>query len=338
MSRFAVITSVVLYISSMPPALGSEGKLNLLCSPQIEWCKLMVATFEHETGVDVSVVRKSSGEALAQIRTESSNPTVDVWWGGTGDPHLQAAAEDLTAPYMPSAFDDLLGWATNMSRFSDGRSVGIYAGAIGIGYNEDLLKSKGLKAPRCWSDLADPSYVGEIQIADPNFSGTAYTALATIVQVFGEDEAFKLLRAIGKNVTHYSSSGREPIRAAARGETTIAITFQHDMVAEAVAGFPIKVVSPCEGTGYEVGAVSLIKGARNLDNAKKWVEFSLRPDIQSLAGSAKAFQVPSHSKSLVPKEAPDLASIKLIDYDFKTFGSPNMRNRLLSRWSSEVKG
>jgi len=329
------LVAITLFLSTM--IVSAAERLNLICSPQIEWCQLMVATFEKETGIDVSVVRKSSGESLAQIRAESGNPEVDVWWGGTGDSHLQAAAEGLTAPYTPSSFNELLGWATNMSKISGHRAVGVYAGAIGIGYNEELLEAKGLKAPRCWTDLADPSFKGEIQIADPNFSGTAYTALATIVQVFGENEAIKLLRAIGKNVVVYPKSGREPIKVAARGETTVAITFQHDMVAEAVAGFPIKVVTPCEGTGYEIGAVSIVKDAQNLENARKWVEFSLRPDIQSLAGSAKAFQVPSHSKSIVPKEAPDLASIKLIDYDFKTFGSPKMRNRLLSRWSEEVK-
>lgn len=329
-----MIASVLLLGASVSQAAET---LNLICSPQIEWCRLMVATFEKETGIKISVDRKSSGESLAQIRAEASDPTIDVWWGGTGDSHLQAAAEGLTTPYRPSTFNDLLGWATNMSTFSGGRSVGIYAGAIGIGYNDELLKSKGLKAPKCWTDLADPSFKGEIQIADPNFSGTAYTALATIVQVFGEDEAFKLLHAIGNNVIDYPKSGRVPIIAAARGETTIAITFQHDMVAEVVAGYPIKIVTPCEGTGYEVGAVSIVKGARNLENARKWVEFSLRPDIQSLAATAQAFQVPSHSKATVPVEAPDLASIKLIDYDFKTFGTPKMRNRLLSRWSDEVK-
>ncbi len=329
-----LITAATVLLSA---AAAADGPLNVLCSPQIEWCRLMVATFEKETGIVVSVARKSSGESLAQIRAEAHNPVVDVWWGGTGDSHLQAAAEGLTTPYTPSSFNDLLGWATNMSEISGGRSVGVYAGAIGIGYNEDLLKARGLTAPKCWTDLADPSFRGHIQIADPNYSGTAYTALATIVQVFGENEAIKLLRAIGKNVITYPKSGRDPIIAAARGKTTIAVTFQHDMVAEAVAGYPIKIVTPCEGTGYEIGAVSIVKGARNPEAARKWVEFSLRPDIQSLAGTARAFQVPSHSKAVVPIEAPDLATIKLIDYDFKTFGSPAMRNHLLSRWSKEVK-
>jgi len=331
---FALIVSTILF-SSHPSR--AAGKLNVICGAEIDWCQLMADAFQKETGIDVSMVRKGTDEKLAQVRAESFDSQIDVWWGGTGDPHLQAAYEGLTLPYKPSNIDDLLGWATRMSSISGNRTIGIYAGALGFAYNTELLKEKGLTPPKCWKDLADPSYKGELQVPNPNSSGTAYTELATLVQLFGEDEAFRLLAAIGKNVSHYTKSGSEPTKAAARGETTLAIGFQHDMVKQAEQGFPLKIVSPCEGTGYEIGAVSIIKNARNLENAKKWVEFSLRPDVQGLAATVKSFQVPSNSKSTVPKEAPDLTSIKLIDYDFKTFGSPEMRKQLLTRWSAEIK-
>ena len=38
--------------------------------------------------------------------------------------------------------------------------------------------------PQCWKDLTKPEYKGEIQIADPQSSGTAYTALATFAQLW----------------------------------------------------------------------------------------------------------------------------------------------------------
>ncbi len=93
-------------------------------------------------------------------------------------------------------------------------------------------------------------YKGEIQIANPNSSGTSYTTLATLVQLFGEDEAFEFMKAMHKNVNQYTKSGSAPIKNAARGETAVAITFQHDMVTQKVLGFPIEIVSPCEGTGF----------------------------------------------------------------------------------------
>jgi iron(III) transport system substrate-binding protein len=282
------------------------------------------------------MTRKSSGETYAQVKAEAANPKGDIWWGGTGDPHLQAAEEGLTEEYRSPMLAELHDWAVSQAEASGYRTVGIYAGALGIGYNTELLAEKGLPAPACWKDLANEAYRGEIQIANPNSSGTAYTTLATLVQIFGEDAAFDLLKAMHKNVNQYTKSGSAPIKAAALGETTIGITFMHDMVTEKVQGFPIEIVSPCEGTGYEIGSMSIIKGARNSDSAKKWYDWALTADAQELAAKAQAYQVPSNKDAVAPPEAPDLSQIKLIDYDFKKYGSSAERTRLLKKWDEEV--
>ena len=95
-------------------------------------------------------------------------------------------------------------------------------------------------------------------------------------------------------------------------------------------------MSPCEGTGYEIGSMSLIKGGRNPESAKAFYDFVLRADIQSQAGDVGAYQVPSNTGATPPPEAPDFSEINLIDYDFKEFGSSDTRARLLERWDSEV--
>jgi hypothetical protein len=81
-------------------------------------------------------------------------------------------------------------------------------------------------------------------MANPNASGTAYTAIATLVQVFGEDAAFKYLKALHKNINTYPRSGTAPIKAVARGETIASISFIHDAVTEAQAGFRSKAWRP----------------------------------------------------------------------------------------------
>ncbi|MBT8389452.1 MAG: ABC transporter substrate-binding protein, partial [Altererythrobacter sp.] len=131
-------------------------------------------------------------------------------------------------------------------------------------------------------------------------------------------------------------SGSAPIKAAGRGENTIGIVFMHDAVSQAVSGFPIQVVAPCEGTGYEIGSMSIIKGARNLEEAKKFYDWALTAEAQSLALGVKAFQVPSNKGAETSPSAPDLSSIKLIDYDFKKYGSSDERKRLLKKWDDEV--
>ncbi|HHS83126.1 MAG TPA: ABC transporter substrate-binding protein [Devosia sp.] len=317
------------------PQIVSAAELNMVCSNEQDWCDLMVANFEAKTGIDVSMVRKSTGETLAQVRAEASNPKIDVWWGGTGDPHLIAAAEGLT---QPSGVDisNLQDWAKNLAEISGGRTIGIHLGVLGVAYNKELLAEKGLPAPACWADLANPVYKGEIQVANPNSSGTAYTELATVVQVFGEDAAFKLLKQIGENVNQYTKSGSAPSKAAGRGETTISIGFEHDMVKLARAGFPLAIVTPCEGTGYEVGGLSIISGAQNLDEAKQFVEFAISAEAQNHGPEVGVFNIPSNKDATIPPEAPPLETINLINYDFATYGSTETRARLLARWDAEV--
>ena len=99
----------------------------------------------------------------------------------------------------------------------------------------------------------------------------------------------------------------------------------------------MKVVSPCEGTGYEIGSMSLIKGARHLDEAKKFYDWALTPEAQELAAANGSYQLPSNPATPVPPEAPDMQKIKLIDYDFAKYGSSAERKRLLGRWTQEVK-
>lgn len=333
MKRLGMISIAAIAVSA---GNACADELSVVCSAEQDWCDLMVSAFESEyPDTDVLMVRKSTGETLAQVRAEAGNPKIDVWWGGTGDPHLVAAEEGLTQASGVDT-DELLGWARNMAEISEGRAVGIYAGALGIAYNSDILSEGGIAPPQCWADLEDPRFAGEIQVANPNSSGTAYTELATFVQLFGEDDAFVRLAAIGGNVNSYTKSGSAPSKAAARGETGVSIGFMHDMVKLAAEGFPLEIVAPCEGTGYEVGAVSIIEGARNLDGARRWVEFALRADVQSRAPEVGSFQVPSNSNARVAPESPDLASIKLIDYDFATYGSSDTRERLLARWDEEV--
>ncbi|MEX0350795.1 MAG: ABC transporter substrate-binding protein [Paracoccaceae bacterium] len=315
---------------------AQADKLTFYCSAQEDWCQLMANSFQDATGIDVAMTRKSSGETFAQIKAESANPKGDVWWGGTGDPHLQAAEEGLTAEYVSPMRDQLHPWAIAQAESAGNRTIGIYSGALGYGYNSDLLAANNLPEPACWKDLLKPEYKGHVQMANPNSSGTAYTTLATMMQLFGEDEGFDFMKGLHKNINQYTKSGSAPIKAAGRGENTVGIVFMHDAVKQATSGFPVKVVAPCEGTGYEIGSMSIIDGARNMEEAKKFYDWALSPEAQNLALQVSAFQVPSNMGAETSPSAPDMSQIKLIDYDFKKYGSSDERKRLLKKWDDEV--
>ena len=81
------------------PAEAST-ELNLLCTPQVQWCEGMKAEFEKVyPDITVNFVRLSAGEALARLRSEKDNPQFDIWWGGPIDSFVAAANDGLLEPY-----------------------------------------------------------------------------------------------------------------------------------------------------------------------------------------------------------------------------------------------
>jgi len=283
------------------------------------------------------MTRNGSGSTYAKILAEKDNPRGDVWYGGTLDPHSQAGVNGLLESYKSSNLSKIAAPYQNPAASKKNHSTGIYIGILGFSVNTDLLKDAKLAMPTSWADLIKPEYKGMIQIASPQSSGTAYTALATFTQMFGEDEAYEYLKKLHSNVAQYTKSGSAPGKNAARGETMVGIGFLHDHGKEKAKGFPLELVAPSEGTGYEIGGLSIMKGARNMDNAKKFVDWALSKEGMEVAASVQSFQVPTNMEAAVPAEAIRTEDVNLIDYDFVTYGGEKMRKALISRWVEEIK-
>ncbi len=324
----------VLAVISIPAVASAQGTVNLLCSPDLAWCEALGPAFTADTGHSLEFIRVGSNDALARLRAEAANPIFDVWFGGTGDPHLVAVREGVTEMYIPTAWDDII---PNLKSVIGEEYIPLYAGALGFSINESVLEEAGAEMPTSWRDLTREEYRGLIAMPDPNSSGTAYTIIATLVQIFGEEEAFQILEDMHMNIAQYTSSGAAPGQLAGRGEVGIAVQFMHDGVKFAAQGFPLVTLAPEEGTGYEIGGISLVANGPNREAAIDFIEWALTPEAQMLAASqGESFQIQSNVNTPVPPEAPDLDSINLIEYDFDTYGSPDVRDHLVSRWTNEI--
>ena len=329
----------ILFIAAALGCLSSAARadLNILCSTEADWCESKAREFSVQTGIKVNVARKATGEAFAQLKAEAANPKADVWYGGTHDPHLQAANEGLLQPYVSANMKDLHAWSADLLAKSGSQVAGIYRITMGFGYNRDLLAKQNVAAPACWSDLVKPEYKGDIETSNPATSGTAYTILATLVQLMGEQQAFDYLRSLNKNVNRYTTSGTAQRQSVSRGESLIGVTFLDEFIPEQYVHAPIEIVLPCEGTGYSVGAMSIVKGARNLDEAKKFYDWALTADAQTIRDQTKVIAIPSNRTAYAPDRVKALEKAKLIDYDFAKYGSSSERKRLIEKWDREVK-
>ncbi len=289
----------------------------------------LVNAFTKSTGIQVDWVRLSTGEVAARLAAERSNPQASIWVGGVGLNHIEAKKDGLTIPYAsPKA-----GIVPKQFKDKDNYWIGLYVGPLCVAYNTEKLNELKLPVPKSWADLTKPVYKGHIQTANPQTSGTAYNLITTIINIYDGDEekAFKWLKEFDANVSQYTRSGAAPGRAAAIGETALALGYSHDQVKLISEGYPLKLVFPKEGTGFEVASVSLVKGGPQLEPAKKLYDWLLGEEAGKIMAK---YYLAVFAKVPLREGAVPLNKIKVVNQDDEWAGKN--KNRLTERWLNEV--
>jgi len=315
---------------------SAQEDVDVLCSVSVAWCEALARAFRVDSGIAVNITFKDPSDALAHAVAEKDDPRHDVWYTSNGESHLRAAETGLIDAYQSPLAPLLHDFARQQGELARGRAVGTFAAVVGIGYNSKALANKQLPEPHCWTDLARPEYRNELRFPNPSSTRVGYTSITTLVQLFGEERAFELMKAIHRNATAYSITGTGAMRAVARGEATIAVTMLHDGASEIANGFPVRLVVPCEGTGYEIGSVAVMTKARHPANARKFYDWVLTPAAQRLAASARHFEYPANRD--VPPDArlPAIDDGRLIRYDFVKYSASSEHQRLLEAWERDV--
>jgi iron(III) transport system substrate-binding protein len=292
--------------------------------------KIYIEAFTKDTKINVEWVRMSAGEVLTRLKAESKNPQVSFWFGGPSSEFIAGKKEGLLLPYKsPVGAPFLKGNLKDPQDFW----TGFYFGAIGFGNNTSWFEKNKLPLPTSWQDLLKPEFKGNISIAYPYTSGTAFTTLATLVQIMGEDKAFDYWKKLDANIHHYNTSGSACITQAGLGEIAIGIAFSHDILAKGTSkGYPIKGSFPSEGTGYEIGGLALIKGGLEPELAKKFIDWTLSKRAQELM--KVWFRIPLNPQAEIAAGATKATDVKLINYDDEWAGNNN--KRLIEKWRQTI--
>jgi iron(III) transport system substrate-binding protein len=320
MKRVVGILAVALAAASLFAGGKKEdaGSLVVYGSCEEEYLSAVCAKFEQQTGIKTSYQRLSTGEVLTKITEENGNPSADVWFGGTTDPYNEATAKGLLLPYKAKNASHIVG-----PQFKDKNDnwYGIYRGILGFFWNKEEIARLGIQPPKDWDDLIKPEYKGLISFSNPNTAGTGKLIVNTMVQMKGHDKAMEYFKALDKNIVQYTKSGSGPSKLVPKGEIVIGIGFLHDVVYQIVDnGYGnLGMTAPASGTSYEIGATAIFKGAKNVENAKKFIEFALSPDCVNIAQENGSYQflVIDNAKPVAAAVAAGLDKINTINYDFE---------------------
>ena len=329
----ALVLALVAVALAWPAPAAAQQTVNAYSIWPENWARPMFEEFEKATGIKVNFVRFSSGEALARVIAEKSNPRVDVLFGGPVETHAAGIKEGIFEPYKPPAFAKLA------PRFKqvDGQWVAIADDPLVFMSNNKFLKENNLKPPASWEDLLNPAYKNMLQMADARTSGTAVTRIFSILEVNGRDEtkAFDYMKKKRRNVQVYTKSGGGGTLPVGLGQAGAGIFFIVDALDTKAKGYDVSISFPKEGIGTAAEAVALLKGAKNPELGKKLIDWASSPAMQSLYAKHKINFVPAHPDVAVePSLAEVLKGAKIFPIDDAYAGAN--RKRIVERWVNEV--
>jgi iron(III) transport system substrate-binding protein len=345
-------------------ARAASGKISVYSALNESTNNAFVEAFKKDNpGIDVELLPlAAAGELQTRIRTEKDSPKADIFIGGSSEFHSPLGQEGLLEAYKSpnaAAVDDLY-------KDPNGFWTGWYIGIFGFVYNTERFgkEMSGAQPPATWDDLLAAAWKGNLAFPDPVKTGGGYIFLATqifrfavalgLVQAPGaaataaatmaatgqaavdytkaEDAAMDFMKKLHGNIAQYVGTAPQAIQLVADGQFIGAPNWSHDILTAKAKGLPIELAVPAE-TGFEVGAISIIKGGPNTEAAKVFVDWVLTKPAGEL--NVKLSNRLSVLKDVPPAPgAPTLDKVKLVPYD-RAWATDN-KDRLLKKWQAAI--
>lgn len=192
--------------------------------------------------------------------------------------------------------------------------------------NTDLLEKRGLKEPKSYKDLLNPEYKGLISMPSPKASGTGYMFLKSLVNAWGEEEAFAYFDELTPNILQYTSSGSGPLNAILQGEVAIGLGMMAPTVMKINEGKNIKIVYFEEGCPFTLYGQGIIEGKENNEGVREVFEFLINE--YNFENNEKFFP----EKIYIEKDYKMPNYPEKIDYADMSNNTIEEKERLLEKW------
>jgi iron(III) transport system substrate-binding protein len=285
------------------------------------------------TGIEVDLLPlAAAGELQTRIRAEKASPKADIFIGGDSSFHDGLGKEGLLEAYeSPNATA-----VAAQSKDPAKNWTGFYFGIFGIITNTSRFNGEiGGALPKSWDDLLDAKYKGKLVLGSPITTGGGYIFIATQIFRFNKDEAKAMdyMKKFHANVAQYPGTSPQAIQLVSQGQFVATPNWAHDILTEKGKNPGIDLSVP-KGTGYEIGAVSIIKGTKNPQAAKAFVDWVLTKEAGEL--NVKLSNRVSVRSDVAPAPgAPTLTSVEMVNYD-RDWAAAN-KDRVLRLWQTTVQ-
>jgi iron(III) transport system substrate-binding protein len=271
-TKLLSLCSAALLLGGLSFGAFAEEKLYIYTSMKESMVGgLKTAFMKKYPDIKIDFQSAGAGKLMAKIAAERESGKIlaDVLWTSEVPDFYQLKANGLLLQYTPAEFKSLV----NPLPDYDGSFTAARLGTLGVAYNTRLIK----EAPKSWNDLKKPEYKGAFGIANPALSGTAYMSVAVLSKAFGW-EFFEALRANGAKMGKGSG---QVVDDTASGDLVASLAVDYITLDKIDKGATLQLVYPPEMLVVP-SPVTIFKNSPNVEAAKKFVDFLLSQEGQSI--------------------------------------------------------
>ncbi len=278
---FLVLLVSMLVLVGCGGSGGSDNKL-VVYTPNSEGIlNSVIPLFEEKTGIKVEIISAGTGELVTRLQSEKENPYGDVLFGGSYTQYLENP--DLFEEYVSVENENVVPEYRNKNGYI---TFTVLDGSVLL-VNKELTEGMNIDS---YEDLLNPDLKGKIATADPANSSSAFAQLTNMLLAKGgyeSDEAWDFVEKMIQQWDGKIQSGSSAVyKSVVDGEMAVGLTYE-DPVSKLVkdGATNVEIVYPSEGAVYLPAGTGIVKGANNLENAKKFVDFLLTEDVQKIFGT-----------------------------------------------------
>ncbi|MFP4044746.1 MAG: ABC transporter substrate-binding protein [Rhodosalinus sp.] len=315
-------TTIALTALMLAPALASADSITVYSAGPASLAEALQDAFEAETGIEVDLFQGTTGDVMARLEAEESNPQADVVisasWASALDLHDRGLLMEYTSPNAETVPDFL----------KHSHYVAQAVSALAIAWNTE----SGTPRPSDWGDLADDDYTDLVTMPDPSQSGSAFELVAGLQETMGED-AWTLFGDLADNgmiVPGANAAALNPVLQGAAAAVFGAVDYISYGRAE--SGESIEVITPESGTVIAPRPMMILGSTDAPESAQAFIDFVLSEAGQELV--AEVFLMPSRTD--VEARRPGLNELDIIELDPEELDA--QRTEILERYNEVVLG
>lgn len=271
--------------------------------------------------IEVNLVTLRTDQLTERLLAEQETPQADVLWGVGLTNLLLFEWNDLLSPYAPIGIERMA------PRFVDARTppywAGFYISISAFCVNNDAAARRGIPIPHSWNDLIKPIYRRSLVMPNPNTSNIGLTALLALFEIYDEQDAWRYLDELYKNIVVYTSDEAQTCQLVNSGEYPIGIAKADERLTN------VQMIYPTEGSSWEMTVGALVRKDPIQPAARTFLDWAVSKSVMPLY--ARKSPLTGLATGLAaPVGFPTNPEKQLLRQD-SSWGAAN-RSRILREW------